>query len=292
MKEGVENNVVTQEEREATMRTLGHSASTVNRYYLPNDRYKLDYDICVVILINLWFHNRLNDARKATAALERVYQSGQEEEEEGHFMSTESETAMESEEDGEEEEGEEEEHIMESEEEGDEEEEKEEEEDIMNTESESEEEETAMESEEDGEEEEGEEEDHIMESEEEGDEEEEEDAENEAQGGSMKGVEEECEWQEEEEKEQEVATPPLQPIWGKLHPDKRSPTDGVDIRVLWSEAERGYVLKWIVDKPDVPVRLLYEDVHACNVARDIFHSHHVELDKISYMFKLIRKTVL
>ena len=282
MKEGVENNVVTQDEQEATMRTLGHSASTVNRYYLPNDRYKLDYNICVVILINLWFLNRLNEARKATAALDRVYQSGQEEEEEEEegeekqIMNTESES-------------EEEETAMESEEEG------EEEEHIMNKESESEEEETAMESEEEGVEgneieAEKEAQGGSMEGVEEECELEEEEEQEVAQGGSMEDVKEECEWEEEEE--EEVATPQLQPIWGKLHPDKRSPTDGLDIRVPWSEAERGYVRKWIVGNPDVPVRLLYEDVCACNVARDIFHSHHVELDKISYMFKLIRKTVL
>lgn len=42
-KEGVEKNIVTQAEREANMRTLGHSPSTVNRYYLPDDRCKCLY---------------------------------------------------------------------------------------------------------------------------------------------------------------------------------------------------------------------------------------------------------
>lgn len=49
MKEGVEKNIVTQAEREATMRTLGHSATTVNRYYLPHDRYNLALLIYIYI---------------------------------------------------------------------------------------------------------------------------------------------------------------------------------------------------------------------------------------------------
>lgn len=238
MKEGVERNIVTQAEREATMRTLGHSASTVNRYYIPDDRYKLTLILYIAILITLLPHDRLADARKATAAYDRFFQSGQEEEEmEQHSMGLESDSDFE---------------------------------------------ETNIE---------------IDDEKGENEDVEKEEEEDEAQQQHVMGMEsedeevKEYEWAEEAEVEAE-AQQVQQQVWGKYHPDTRTAIDGANIRVPWSEAERGYVRKWIIDNPDVPVRLLYEDVQACNVARDIFHAHHVELDKISYMFKLLRKTVL
>ena len=46
---------------------------------------------------------------------------------------------------------------------------------------------------------------------------------------------------------------------------------------------------WMADHYGMPVRLLYEDVHKDAEAREIFHQHHVDLDKIEYMFKKIKK---
>ena len=253
MKEGVEKNIVTQAEREATMRTLGHSATTVNRYYLPHDRYNLALVIYILILIHSLSHNRLAYARTATAAFDTLMGEDDMGSQEAEEMESEDEEAN-----------------IESEEEAE-------------GEVDDEDEEEDAEGEDEEEEEGG---DDDDEAQHQGMEEEEE-------GSRMEEVEEEevkeYEW---EEAEAEVEAQQLQQVWGKLHPDKRSPTDGLDIRVPWSEAERDYVRKWIIANPDVPVRLLYEDVHACGVARDIFHAHHVELDKISYMFKLLRKTVL
>jgi hypothetical protein len=255
MKEGVERSIVTQAEREAAMRTLGHSATTVNRYYLPDDRYKPALTRYAAISIIVMSYNRLADARIATAAYDRFHQSGEEEAVEDMGQ-----------------------HVMDS--------------DL-----ESEYEEANMECDVEEEEEEAQQQNGMgtKESEDDNEYEWEEEEEEEAQQQHVMGTKEseddnEYEWEEEEEMVE--AQQLQQQVWGKLHPDSRKYYEGSNIRVPWSVAERGYVRKWIIENPDAPVRLLYEDVQTCTVARDIFHGNHVELDKISYMFKLLRKTML
>ena len=72
--------------------------------------------------------------------------------------------------------------------------------------------------------------------------------------------------------------------WGILHPDQRVVDDN-GIRVKWTSAEVQYVSQWLNYNYDSPVRLLYEDVHKCLEARKIFHAHHTDLERLSYMYK-------
>ena len=75
--------------------------------------------------------------------------------------------------------------------------------------------------------------------------------------------------------------------WGSNHPDKRSVLDA-DMRVTWTADEVNYVRKWIRSNPCSPVRKLYDDVHCSALARQIFHGHHVDIDKLSYIFKKLK----
>ena len=88
---------------------------------------------------------------------------------------------------------------------------------------------------------------------------------------------------EEEEENSSICDANIQQTWGKLHPDRRPYISSM--RVAWSDEEVRYVRAWITKNPSLPVRCLYDNVHCCPIAREIFHSHHVDLDKIAYMFK-------
>ena len=74
--------------------------------------------------------------------------------------------------------------------------------------------------------------------------------------------------------------------WGIRHPDKR-PIGDRSMRVKWSNAEVQYVRIWFSRNSDTPVRQLYDDVHQCPEARHIFHQHHTDLERITYMYKKI-----
>ena len=76
---------------------------------------------------------------------------------------------------------------------------------------------------------------------------------------------------------------------GSLHPDKSMSIVCVDMRVVWSDAEKYYVRNWMKTNINVPVRGLYETIQVCQDARHIFHSNHSSLDKVSYIYKLIKK---
>lgn len=75
--------------------------------------------------------------------------------------------------------------------------------------------------------------------------------------------------------------------WGIRHPDKR-PIHDRSMRVKWSNAEVQYVRHWLSLNNDAPVRKLYDDVHKCSEARNIFHQHHTDLDRLAYMYKIVR----
>ena len=72
--------------------------------------------------------------------------------------------------------------------------------------------------------------------------------------------------------------------WGKYHPDKRTDVSR-SLRVSWTHAEVTYVREWLARYPNLPVRHLYNTIHSCSEARDLFHINHVDLDKLSYIYK-------
>jgi hypothetical protein len=103
-------------------------------------------------------------------------------------------------------------------------------------------------------------------------------------------VEEDAEEAEEEEKEdaeEEGAEDALEGRlgpWGIEHPDQRVSVQGM--KVKFSVKEVTYIMKWIQRNPSLPVRPLFTFIHACPIARRIFHAHHIDVvDKIDYMFK-------
>lgn len=83
--------------------------------------------------------------------------------------------------------------------------------------------------------------------------------------------------------------PQYDQIWGRMHPDQRTVIQGVNMRVSWSKSEIRYVQNWLNINVNSPVRHLYQDIQVDPHARDIFHEHHSEVDKIAYIYKLLRK---
>lgn len=79
-------------------------------------------------------------------------------------------------------------------------------------------------------------------------------------------------------------------LWGSAHHDQRLLS--THMKVSWSALEVAYIRHWMLENKQLPVRCLYEKVQTCDVARDIFHEHHVPLDRIDYMYKKIKKTLL
>ena len=78
-------------------------------------------------------------------------------------------------------------------------------------------------------------------------------------------------------------------LWGQAHPDKRRVRP--HMRVTWSVSEKRYVSKWMKKNRDKPLRTMYEYIQTCQRARCIFHAHHVDLDKLAYIFKEFKKTL-
>ena len=76
--------------------------------------------------------------------------------------------------------------------------------------------------------------------------------------------------------------------WGICHPDKRGGLDQ-DMRVKWSDAEVQYVRHWLNLNAGSLVRVLYDDIHKCPEARKLFHPHHIEIDKLSYIYKKLNR---
>jgi hypothetical protein len=76
--------------------------------------------------------------------------------------------------------------------------------------------------------------------------------------------------------------------WGSAHPDKRVCVEGSNIRVKWTSQEKDWIEKWLGENWDSPVRCLYNAIHCDKFARSIFHAHHVDIDKVDYMFKQLK----
>ena len=77
--------------------------------------------------------------------------------------------------------------------------------------------------------------------------------------------------------------------WGAGHP-YRARKCKPGIRVPFSKAETQYITKWMRRFPNLGVPALYQQLLNSDVARNIFHAHHVEKqDRIAYIYKSIRK---